>query len=249
MNIADTGGAGQPFAGPAFEDPARGFFDRFTTQMIDLTIRPVTVGRALRGPTESLWPGLRFGAIAVAIAYAPMALCLPCFLLMLPVLAASSLPPAIAGLEAGMICVGVAAMPFVLLFTHALSDFIFGCSFHGLALLAGGRGSFKDSLRVAIYTRGVTAWMFLMWFLAWIPFVGIAIQVCFRVLFLLWSAFTFFGAGEGVHGLSEERALLVSVGTVLVGVLVAFVLASGLGLLVALMIFGSLAGIAAVLPH
>jgi hypothetical protein len=236
-----------PFEGPG------GFFARYFDQLMRVTVHPIASGRAMGGEPRPLGPGLLFGTISIAVAYSPFFLCLPCLLLVVPATFASALPPEVAALQGGMLCGLIGGAPFLLLGSHLASDVLFAATFHLFAVLAGGKGSFAQSLRTMLYARGVSAWLIFMWLLTvplmCIPFLSWIIQLALRVALLVWAGFTLFGAGQSVHGLNEDRAVLVSIGSLVAGVVLYVGLAAGVAAGVFLLTAGSLAGLGAVLPR
>jgi hypothetical protein len=251
-----TLGSGTPPGGPdvgvPFEGPG-GFFTRFVDQLMLVTTSPIASGRAMGGQVQSLGPSFLFATITCFVAYVPFFMCLPCLLLIVPAVFASALPPEVAALQGGLLCGVVAGAPFLLLGTHVVSDLLFAACFHGIAVLAGGTGTFAQSLRAMLYARGVTAWLIVMWIILvptmCIPFLSTVLHAAFRAALLVWAGFTLFGTAQGVHGLNEDRSVLVSVGSLVAGVVLYVALAGGVALGVVMLTAGGLAGLASVLPH
>lgn len=231
-----------PTPGVPFEGTG-GFFARFTAQLGDITVRPIDAGRAMAGGDGTLGPALLFGAICSLLGYLPVLTCLPCVLVLVPALATSpNLPPGLAAMESGMLCGAVGGAPFFLVGSHLFVDLLFAVCFHGIAKAAGGRGTFGQSLRAALYTRGITAWLAVLWFvvvpLSCIPFLGTVVHFCTRAAMVVWTGLTLFGAAESVHGLPQDRAIMVTAGAVALAIAIAI----GLGGLVAFAVVTLMAG-------
>jgi hypothetical protein len=234
---------GVPFEGPG------GFFQRFVDQLMSLTTDPVGAGRALGGEPAPLGPAFSFSLFASFVAYGPVLLLASCLMLILPTMFAAALPPELAAIQGGMFCVLIGALPFVILFGHVVSDLVFAASFHLCAVLAGGKGTFSQSLRAVLYTRGVTTWLLPVWLLvlvtSCIPFLPALVQIAARIAMLVLAGFTLFGAAETVHRLPQDRAVLTSVLSLVLGVVGFMALATITGFLIGLLVAGSVAGIGA----
>jgi hypothetical protein len=234
---------GVPFEGPG------GFFQRFGDQLMLLTTDPVGAGRALGGEPAPLGPAFSFSLFASFVAYGPVLVLASCLMLIIPTMFAVALPPEFAAVQGGMFCVLIGALPFLILFGHLISDLLFGASFHLCAILAGGKGTFSQSLRAVLYTRGTTTWFLPVWLLilvtSCIPLLPALVQIVARIVLLVLAGFTLFGAAQAVHGLPEDRAVLAAVLSLVVGVVAAMALAGLAGFALFLLTAGGLAGLGA----
>lgn len=237
---------GVPYEGPG------GFFQRFADQLMLLTTDPVGAGRALGGEPAPLGPAFSFALLASFVAYGPVLVLASCLMLVIPTMFAAALPPELAALQGGMFCVLIGALPFVILFGHVVSDLLFGASFHLCSVIAGGTGTFSQSLRAVLYVRGTTAWFLPVWLVilvtSCIPFLPALVQIAARIALLVVAGFTLFGAAQTVHQLPQDRAVLASVLSLVLGLVGMMALAGIAGFVLAVVFAGSLAGLGALAP-
>jgi len=233
--------------GIAWETEGRGFFSRFLGTVWSATTAPIETFSGLAEP-GSLWAALRFTLMASLVGWLPMWLILPC-LAALPMfvgMIAMASPEAgdlLGRFGAGMLCASVAAIPIFLLLFSLYVELCYGAVFFVLARLAGGTGGLIQSVRAMLYTGAIRTWLCIPLFITWIPFVGMLLHWGSRLLMLVWSGFAVYGAAKGIHGLTHERALGVSVATPLIvfGLAIGGVLT--LAFTIAFLIVGSAAGV------
>jgi hypothetical protein len=225
-------------AGIAWErDPSRGVLERLWATLTETLPSPYTTFEGLRD--GSFTSALLFAAIVNVVSYgAPMLLCAPCMLGAFAFLPGDDEVPRswMLGIAVGMV---VLAPPLAAA-TQIAASLALGLVYHVSALVAGGRGSLRASLRAMLFTHVLSPISAVAWLLGRIPILGFVISLASYVGNSIWQTFALAGHARGAHGIDDWRAWLVAATPILVGVgvvvaLVALVvviaLADGFGLL------------------
>jgi len=167
----------------------------------------ITEPRVTFGGMRSASPGsaVRFALISSVLGFAPLLLLVPLVLLYIASRATDSGAPD---------AMGMLAIPCAIAFYPAMSFLYFssiGVMFHGLARLAGGRGSFADSMRAGWYSSAWEPISALSMALYCIPLLGLLVVVGASGASAIWRTIGLRAFAERRHGLSPGRALAVSV--------------------------------------
>lgn len=166
-----------------------------------------TVEAALRTPTAT-FGALRGGELRGAITFAVIS----CGIGMSPyVLGALALGAAFSTDDRGLASAAILAVTPVLYPAISLVFFsLAGATFHAAARLAGGRASFRESMRAGCYT---TAWEPVAGIIAplvCIPALGVLLLGVMSTVSAVWRVTALRAFAERVHGLSRGRATAVS---------------------------------------
>lgn len=166
-----------------------------------------TIEAAIRTPSAT-FGALRGGELRGAITFALIS----CGIGMSPyVLGALALAAALSTRDAGLADVVILVVTPVLY--PAISLFCFslaGATFHGAARVAGGRASFRESMRAGCYT---TAWEPIAGIIAplvCIPALGVVLVGVMSTVSAVWRMTALRAFAERAHGLSRARATVVS---------------------------------------
>lgn len=193
-----------------WEDPKRGFFDRFVATVQACLLEPRATFRSI-GPGE-LGPSATFSLLALAVGYSPLLVCMPCLALVLGISLLDD--PTFSGpfgeLGPGVLAGMVVAMPVWTVIVHGMAVLFYLVVFHAAARLLGGTGTVSASLRAVLYTNAIQPINALLMLVAFIPFVGSLFQLAGLAFKLVWTGFALTGTAERVHGLTGERALLAA---------------------------------------